>query len=253
MTHSAAVTTDENRRSVLGRAFDILECFTDAEPEQTIGSLCAATGLPPATVHRMLASLVEWGAVERAARGKYRLGMRLWRLGWGVPGARTLKDVARPHLVDLHTSTREAVALASRDGDSVVLADVIAGSSTRTGRILPRRLDLVNSAPGSVFMAYMSPDEVSELTAHTQHDHNDAFRLRQELCEIRRTGAAVVQSADGMYWIASPVFAKPREVRSVVCIAVHRPRFNIGALVHAVVDTARAVSDGLPPSLRSVG
>ena len=88
MTHSAAVTTDENRRSVLGRAFDILECFTDAEPEQTIGSLCAATGLPPATVHRMLASLVEWGAVERAARGKYRLGMRLWRLGWGVPGAR---------------------------------------------------------------------------------------------------------------------------------------------------------------------
>ena len=101
----ATMESTESRRSVLGRAFDILECFADGEPEQTIGSLCAKTDLPPATVHRMLANLTEWGAVERTSRGRYRLGMRLWRLGWGVPSARNLKDIARPYLVDLHGAT----------------------------------------------------------------------------------------------------------------------------------------------------
>ena len=75
----AAASTDvDGKRSVLGRAFDILDCFFASESEQTISTLCNQTGLPPATVHRMLASLVEWGAIERTSRGHYRLrGVRV--------------------------------------------------------------------------------------------------------------------------------------------------------------------------------
>ena len=98
----------ESKRSVLGRAFDILECFAGGEQEQSITALCAHTGLPPATVHWMLANLVEWGAIERAGRGRYRLGRRLWRLGSDVPSSRALKDVARPCLVDLHAMQFDA-------------------------------------------------------------------------------------------------------------------------------------------------
>lgn len=50
--------THANKRSVLGRAFDILDCFAGDEPEQTIAGVCAQTRLPAATVHRMLAHLV---------------------------------------------------------------------------------------------------------------------------------------------------------------------------------------------------
>ena len=42
-------------------------------PEQTHGMIMHATGFPPATVHRLLAELIEWGAVERTGRGRYRL------------------------------------------------------------------------------------------------------------------------------------------------------------------------------------
>lgn len=244
MTHAAAVDSAESRRSVLGRAFDILECFTDEQPEQTIGSLCTQTGLPPATVHRMLANLADWGAIERAARGRYRLGMRLWRLGWGVPGARALKDIARPHLVDLHTVTREVVALGSRDGDRVVLADVIAGNAAVGARRIPRYLDLAGSAPGAVFTAYLPAEEVG-----------GDFRLRQELGEIRRTGLAVTREAgpDSLCWIASPVFAGTGDVRATVCVAVPASRLNIAALGRAAADAARAVSRGLASSLRTAG
>lgn len=245
MTHPAAVDTAESRRSVLGRAFDILECFTDEKPEQTIGALCAQTGLPPATVHRMLANLADWGAIERASRGRYRLGMRLWRLGWGVPGARTLKDIARPHLVDLHTVTREVVALGSHDGNRVVLADVIAGNAAFDGgRRLPRYLDLANSAPGSIFTAYSSADTVG-----------GDFRRRQELAEVRRTGVAVSRGTgrDGLCWIAAPVFESPGDVRATVCVAVPAARLNVPALARATAEAARAVSRGLTESLRTAG
>lgn len=257
MTRIAALGAAESRRSVLGRAFDILECFTEEESEQTIGSLCDQTGLPPATVHRMLANLVDWGAVERTSRGKYRLGMRLWRLGWGVPSARTLKDIARPHLVDLHTATREVVALGSRDGNRIVLADVIAGNAAVRTHEIPRHLDLVGSAPGAAFMAYLPAEDVADLTASTRNetDAAGAFRFRQHLGEIRRTGMAVTRSsaAEGLCWIASPVFAEPQDVRSTVCIGVPESRLNVVALGRAAAEAARAVSRGLAVSLRTAG
>uniref|UniRef100_UPI000A8BA00D helix-turn-helix domain-containing protein n=1 Tax=Streptomyces hirsutus TaxID=35620 RepID=UPI000A8BA00D len=105
------------KRGVLARAFDILGCFTGGEPERSVADICAVTDLPPATVHRMLATLSEHGAIERTGRGRYRLGPRLWRLGHGVPDIRLLRDCARPALVDLHASTRLPVALVTREGD----------------------------------------------------------------------------------------------------------------------------------------
>ncbi|CAM5437952.1 hypothetical protein SHIRM173S_00814 [Streptomyces hirsutus] len=61
---------------MLARAFDILGCFTGGEPERSVADICAVTDLPPATVHRMLATLSEHGAIERTGRGRYRLGPR---------------------------------------------------------------------------------------------------------------------------------------------------------------------------------
>ena len=153
MTATAPELLDP-KRSVLGRAFDILECFSGSA-EQSITGLCSHTGLPPATVHRMLANLVEWGAVERTGRGRYRLGRRLWRLGNDVPSSRTLKDTARPCLVDLHSMTGEIAALASVDDGRVVVADVIAGRSAFRTWTAPRHLSLLGSAPGLAHFAHL--------------------------------------------------------------------------------------------------
>lgn len=257
MAPKTVVENAESRRSVLGRAFEILECFTDAEPEQTIGSLCAKTDLPPATVHRMLANFGEWGAIERTGRGRYRLGMRLWRLGWGVPDARTLKDIARPHLVDLHTATREVVALGSRDGDRVVLADVIAGNAAVRSRRLPRHLELTTSAPGAVFLAHMSQDDAADMVGRAPHHQGTTvgFPFWQQLGEIRRTGVAVSRrTGDGeLCWVAAPVFAGAHDVRSTICVGVPAARLNGIALGRAVREAARAVSRGLAGSLRTAG
>ena len=245
MSHATMESTD-SKRSVLGRAFDILECFSDGEPEQTIGSLCARTDLPPATVHRMLANLAEWGAVERTSRGRYRLGMRLWRLGWGVPSARTLKDIARPVLVDLHAATREVTLLASRDRDQVVVADVIAGNAAARRNRLPRQVPLVGSAPGSVFLANIEPEEAEQLV--TAAGRRVDFHLWQELAEIRRTGVAVStggRPGASASWVAAPVFDATGAIRSTISVVVPAGALNNVALARAVGSAARAVTQGL--------
>jgi len=240
----------EGRRSVLGRAFDILDCFAE-EPHQTIAGLCDRTGLPPATVHRMLANLVEWGAVERSARGEYCLGMRLWRLGWGVPSAREVRDLARPFMVDLYAATREIVVLASRDDDRLLLVDQIAGQ--RSGNAWRserrRRVRLGVLAPGLVVLAHLPIPEVRRLRTETDLGlppelADNEFRLLQALAQIRSCGFAVSRG-NGRGWVAAPVFDAECTLRSTVSMVIPDQRLNPSGHGRLVSQAAQAVSRGL--------
>jgi len=237
------------RRSVLGRVFDILDCFAGPEPDQSISSLCDQTGLPPATVHRLLATLVEWGAVERSGRGQYRLGMRLWRLGWGVPGAREVRDVARPHMVDLYAATREIVLLGSRDGDDLLLVDQIAGQAQGQAWRSTRRTPLGTVAPGLIYLAHMRLGELRERLAESSLGlpealRSDEFRLLQILAEIRTTGVAATRDR-GRRWLSAPIFNAEGELRSTLSMLVPEERLNLSLQSQLVARAARAVSAGL--------
>jgi len=243
----------ESKRSVLGRAFDILECFA-GESEQSITALCAHTGLPPATVHRMLANLVEWGAIERAGRGRYRLGRRLWRLGNDVPSSRTLKDIARPCLVDLHSMTGEIAVLASPDGDRMVVADVIAGRSAFQAWSAPRQLPTATTAPGLVMLAHLPLEESRALLAKQGAPapaHSD-FELRQKYGEIRRTGVAIAPYADKL-WLSAPIFDELSTIRSTISAVADPDRVNLPGLSRVVGAAGRAVTEGLRKRAASVG
>lgn len=244
---------EAGRRSVLGRVFDILDGLSGPESDQSITSLCEQTGLPAATVHRLLATLVEWGAVERSGRGQYRLGMRLWRLGWGVPEAREVRDVARPHMVDLYAATREMVVLGARDGDHLLLVDQIAGQAVgrSVGQALRarRRTPLGCCAPGLVYLAHMSIADLRTRRTETSFGLpepllREEFRLRQVLGDIRRLGVATTR-ADGLRWIAAPVFNAEGQLRSTLSLVVPEERVRLSLQAQLVARAAREVSAGL--------
>lgn len=246
----------EGRRSVLGRAFDILDCFAD-EPHQSIAGLCDQTGLPPATVHRMLATLIEWGAVERFGRGHYCLGMRLWRLGWGVPSAREIRDLARPFMVDLYAATREIVVLASPDGDRLLLVDQIAGQKSGTAwRTRSRRVRLGVLAPGLVHLAHLPLPEVRRLRDETDLGlpaelADNEFKLLQTLAQIRSTGFAVSRG-NGRGWVAAPIVEPDGTLRSTVALVVPDQRLNPSGHGRLVSQAAHAISRGLADRRRAM-
>ena len=70
----------EERRSLLRRALSVLDAFEYRDRDISLAELTRRAGLPKPTVLRILAELVDWGAVERTDRG-YQLGVRLFMLG----------------------------------------------------------------------------------------------------------------------------------------------------------------------------
>ncbi|GAA3666747.1 IclR family transcriptional regulator [Arthrobacter ginkgonis] len=245
-----AAAEDDGKRSVLGRAFEILDCFSGGA-EMTVAGICEETGLPPATVHRMLAALVSWEGVERLSHGRYRLGMRIWRLGIGAPQVRRLRELAQPYLVDLHVATRGTVYLGVRDGTDGLFADRITRVKATEGSArATRRLPLHRTGGGRVLLAY-SPDAWNELCRMGERDAGLAGllpTLRADLAEIRHTGAAVSRDdgLPGRTSVAAPVFGDDGGIVASVAVAFPDSRIPVPqTILPRVVAAARGISADL--------
>lgn len=230
------------RRGVLDRAFDILSCFGGGV-ERSVADVCSATELPPATVHRMLATLSELGAIERTSWGRYRLGPSLWRLGHDVHDIRKLRDCARPALIDLHASTRLPVALATREGNHLQVIDKIAGRKVAQAWTALGTPLLTKHPGGLVLLAWGStPGGVPAA-------NQDEFAWRQGLADIRRQGFAhtrpSTKTTSTAIWAAAPVFGADRSVSTCVMIGGVRGQHPPVALARLARSTADEISDGL--------
>lgn len=239
-------------RSVLRRGLSVLECFAEGPAEKTLADLCAHTGLPPATVHRLLTVLVEWGGVEKVSRGRYRLAVRLWRLGARVPGARTLRDAALPYMEDLYEATHGVVHLAIADGTDTLYIEKISGR--RAPQLLSSvgaRLPMHASGPGKVFVAFGPPDLLDRvlatgLTPRTSRTITDEAAFRRAVSEVRKTGFAVSREemSLGIASIAAPIFAGRTAVASVSVVTTP-DRLQVPVLAPLVTTVARAISRAL--------
>lgn len=247
-------------RSVLGRALAVLASFSDDRPEQTLGMIAASTGLASATAHRLVAELVEWGALERPARGRYRIGMRLWQVGALAPVARDLRDTALPFLQDLSAATGHVVHLVVRDGHRALYIERLAGhTEVRVRSRVGRRLPLHATGPGKVLLAHAAPDLVAEvvgrgLPRHAAGTITDPDRLAQVLADIRGTGYCLSRDemTDGASSVAAPITGPGGPVVASLSVVAPSSTENLQLLVPAVRVTAAAVSRALasPPSAR---
>jgi DNA-binding IclR family transcriptional regulator len=240
----------DSKRTVLGRAFEILDCLAGGH-EMTVTGICADTGLPPATVHRLLAALVEWGGVEKVARGRYRLGPRIWRLGIGAPQLRRLRELAQPYLVELHVVTRGTVYLGIRDGANAVFADRITRVKPTPGSSrVTRRMPLQATGCGQVLLAY-SDDAWRRLCEEATRNESLAAilpSLRNHLADIRRHGLGISRNdgLPGRTTVAAPVFGEDGDI--VASVAVSFPDTRIPdprSIVPWVLETARSISADL--------
>jgi IclR helix-turn-helix domain len=110
-------------RRVIASAFDLLELVGVLAPVR-LAQLTDATGVPHATVHRLLQQLIGVGAVRRDGV-HYFLGAGLLRLGAAVTPVRRLRAAARRPIAELAAATGAAVSLSGTLGDDVVFLDSV--------------------------------------------------------------------------------------------------------------------------------
>jgi IclR family transcriptional regulator, acetate operon repressor len=200
----------------LTRALDLLDHLADAGGRATLSELAAASGLPAASVHRLLATLVAQGHVRREAGRRYALGPRLVRLG-DVAG-HVLGEGVGPVLRELVATTGESANLAGLDGDAAVyLAQAASPHPMRMFTEIGRRVPLHATGVGKALLAAMTPGDVEAalartgMLARTPATLTDPGRLRAELDVARSRGWVLDEGEQevGVRCVAAPVPSAP--------------------------------------------
>lgn len=253
------VKASSERILVLGKARDLLDCFSIAEPVLGFGELRRRAHLPPSTCARLVSSLTELGLLERQG-AVYRPGPRLVR--WAearLAVAPSLQQVAQSWLEELRDRTDETARLYVRDG--LVRVCVAAaetrqpvGRAVRVGEVLP----LYAGAAGKVFLAFdpqvdlgSAISQAGRLTPATIVDQGAWDR---ELARIRSAGyaASFGEREAETAAVAAPVRGASGNV--VAALGIGAPRYRLGRRTAArlaphVVDVARALSRQLGAEL----
>ena len=241
--------------SVSKRLLAVLGCFDVRHPRLTLTDIARRAELPLSTAHRLTAELVAWGALDRDDAGSYAVGRRLWDLGLLAPVQRGLREVAAPHLQDIHAATRETVHFAVRDGNRALYLERISGNrSVRVVSHVGARLPLHTTGVGKVLLAH-APDVVvtevlEQLTRETRYSVIEPSRLVRQLAEVRRRGYArtAEEMTLGTCSVAVPVLGPGGDVVAAVGIVVPSTHRNLPRLVPALRVAAAAIGRQLEPT-----
>ena len=233
---------------MIQRVTAVLTALESAPRPLGISELAERTGLAKGTVHRLVGQLAVERIVQRTEDSRLALGVRLFELGSQVALPRTLTDVARPLMDDLHRATDRQIHLATLDGVDVVYIAIVHGglplSSTIGGR-LPAHATGV----GKAMLAY-SPRSVVDarvqagLPAMTPRTIITPGGLARDLQSIRSVGTSYdhEESHVGISCVAAPVFGADKRIRAALSVTGHTPRMDLERLGVAVRTAAFTIS-----------
>ncbi len=240
-------------RSTLSRQLQLLDAFSVDAPFLTLSELSRRSGIPIGSAHSLLADLEEQGLVERGADRTYRLGVRLWELACRTPGALGLREIAMPHLREVHLAIQQHVQLGIlSDGDVLFLERLSSRDAVVNATIIGGRLPLHASAAGLVLLAEADTSTregvlAGPLRRITEHTISDSETLRRVLHSVRTQRFAVTDghihpSARG---IAVPVTGAAGETIAAVGAVVPNDDTPWMPLVDALRQAAEQISAAL--------
>jgi IclR family acetate operon transcriptional repressor len=149
------------------RCLSIIELLAGDAGEMPLGEIAERLSLPKSGAHRLLATLVELGWVEKDPETSfYRLTMRLAILGQHFYVATGIPDICQPLLDRLAKESREFVRLAVVDSDSLVW---VAEAQGATGGLIYQSSLGTNTVPpfatasGKAWLATLRPERAMQV------------------------------------------------------------------------------------------
>ena len=229
-----AMSDDEWDRSVVRRAFALLDVFTVHEPFFTLGDLASRANLPRSTAHRLASMLVRLGALQRRGNLGYTIGSRMYDMGLLAPARSRLLSASEPYLQELHEITRGTVHLAAWSGDRAIYLNKIFGPGNAA---VPSRLGgpvvVHATALGKCLLAY-SPERQSpfesnlRLPRFTHHTKTTAEPFLRDIERAKAVGLAYdgEESVPGISCIAAPVLDRAGSCIASISVSMPTPRLR---------------------------
>lgn len=249
-THGTALTTtnaSEKTLLVLEAAFSYSR-FTD---------IVEATGLPKATTHRILATLLDRQFVTVNKDGGYLPGPKILSLAGRALERIDISAIAQPHIDALVERVHCTVHLGAGNGDEVLYlvrtdSDTPYRMPSRVGHSIPMH----SSGIGKVILASYSDEALERFVARaglerrTDRTLITLDALKQEIAHVRQVGYALdrEENVPGVICVAAPVYDHTGTVKygvSISTITLQHTEEQIEAMSPEAIATANAISAAL--------
>lgn len=247
-----ARTPSARRIASSERALAVLDALADGGDLGT-NEIARRTGLPPSTVSRQLGTLVASGLVEHdSTSGRYRLGVKIVRLANAVLARLDVRQIARPHLVELVRITGETATLHVPGDEDAVTVDVVQSPHfvqhvTQLGRPSIAHA----SSAGKVMLAFTDRQlPQGPLRAFTPRTITTRAALAAEIERVQAQGFAEAfeEREPGLNAIAAPVWSANDALAAVVALQGPTARFGrhqIRAALPHLLERTRTISVAL--------
>jgi len=242
------------------RALSILEILADYGAPMHLGQISEQARLRPSTAHRLLGTLISCGFVEQDTESRYRLGLKVFRIGNAATYVTDIRQIAAPYMQELLERCNETVNLAVLDKGEVVYIDQLESNNIVVVRMFARvgnRGPAYCTGSGKVLLSGLSEEEfqrylaTTELVRFTTDTITDAKFLEREIERVRKDGYALDlgERDEGVRCVAAPI--KNYEGRVVAALSVSGPSMRMTAtyiineMAPLVKETALRISERL--------
>ncbi|MDW7649914.1 MAG: IclR family transcriptional regulator [Bacillota bacterium] len=243
------------------RALTLLEILSEEGSPMAITDIAKAVELKISTVHRLLATLINKGYVEKDAdSSKYKLSFKLFTIGQSSIYPLDLRSKGHPFLEELVDRCNETANLSVLDGGEVVYIDQVES----TNIVIVKMFSTVGSrrqahctGSGKVLLAHLPQVEQEkllsqmELKRYTNETITDLNILRKELERISGQGYGLDmgEREKDMRCVAAPIRRHDGQV--IAAVSVSGPSTRITSyylnneLIEIVMDVASKLSRAL--------
>ena len=241
--------------TTLIKGLHVLETLASGKDAMTLADITAATGLVKSNTHRVLKTLIHCGYARQDPGGRYRVTLKMWKLGSHVSEHMHIRGIARPHLRRLSELTGETVHLSILENGEVTYLEKIdsphpVAAYSRLGGGGPAHC----SATGKALLAFAHDDVRQRITASlrrfTARTIIEPAKLERELQTIRKNGFATTRGEwhEAVSGIAAPILAQEHVAVAAVGVSGLSARvtnIKLRDFAPRVVETAHAIAHEL--------
>lgn len=256
-----AQTKGRYRIEALAKGLQVLRLFDGTEKSLKVSEIATRTGIPLPTTFRIIATLEEFGFIERLENGSVCPGLGVLTLGTAALRSSSLLEVSARPLRRLAEITGETVNLGVLTDDRVLYVARLKNNDLVTANVqVGSTLPAVYTSMGKLLLAYLSESELEHrVTAASfagpagPNALTDIDALKTQLTAIQEQGYAVQDEelALGLRSISVPVFGDGTNPVAALNVAVATARHELSELIGSFLDPLRTAATEISVRLRN--
>ena len=198
----------------LYRGLKVIELLSEHPEGLSIGNM-AELKFPPASLYRMLMTLLERKYVVREGNDLYRLSRKLLSLGYKAIDESGILEKSLSAMRKLRDVCGETVLIAVRHGnEGVVLEEVVSSHPVKVTVQVGHHFPLHTAAPGKAMLAYLPEEEKQSIinaisyTVFNSKTITDISAMESELARVKESGVAFDrgEEIEEIRCVGAPVF-----------------------------------------------